>query len=72
LNDCKDAFSRYLAFLPATTPQTKVSNGYSDILSATKAESVADKKSPKPTAINDCGAVADEFTENEVAGEFDD
>ena len=63
LNDCKDAFSRYLAFLPATTPQTKVSNGYSDILSATNTEVVADKNSPNPAVSNGCGAVADEIPE---------
>ena len=63
MKDCSDAFSKYLANSPATTPQVKMSNGFSDNLSATETNVVAERKSAKPAVRNACGAVADEMLE---------
>jgi hypothetical protein len=59
LSAFKDAFERYPPDFAATTPQVTDTAGYSENLSATTAELVADRKSPKATATAGCGVVAD-------------
>ena len=56
----KDAWSRYLPFSSATTPQVNVTAGLSPISIRHNGEDVADEKTPKPTASLGCGGVADE------------
>ncbi len=65
----KDAWSRYLPFSSATTPQVNATAALSPISIRHKGGDVADEKTPKPAVSLGCGGVADENPESGVKHE---